>query len=99
MYKRRTPVLLLIARYSGLLEEGNYILCILNNARKNFANQERKESFLGRFCYEVNLHSDIEKLARRQGYGKGDGPGGSSCPGFLYCFFIMIICYTVFNYV
>ena len=24
--------------------------------------------------YEVNLHSDTGKLARREGYGKGDGP-------------------------
>lgn len=72
MYKKRTPVLLLIARYSGLLEEDNYILCKLNNARKTL--QIRKENFLRRFCYEVNLHSDIGKLARRQGYSKGDGP-------------------------
>lgn len=41
--------------------------------------------------YEVNLHSDTGKLARRQGYGKGDGPWWEFLPGlFLYCFFIMI---------
>lgn len=45
MYKKRTPVLLLRAIYSGLLEEDNYILCMLNNAGKTLQIMKEKELF------------------------------------------------------
>ena len=47
--QERTPVLLLIARYSGLLEEGNYILCMPNNARKTLQIRKEKRAFWGAF--------------------------------------------------
>ena len=82
MYKKRTPVLLPSARYSGLLEEDDYILCMLDNARETLQIRKEKRTF----CYEVNLHSDIGKLALRQEYGKGDGPWWEFLPG-LFLFF------------
>ena len=43
--QKRTPVLLLITKYSDLLEEDNYILCMPNNARKTLQIRKEKRAF------------------------------------------------------
>lgn len=52
MYKKRTPVLLLRAIYSGLLEEDNYILYMLNNAGKTLQIMKEKRAFWGAFVMQ-----------------------------------------------
>jgi hypothetical protein len=43
--QKRTPVLLPNTRYGGLLKEDNYILCMLNNARKTLQIRKEKRAF------------------------------------------------------
>ena len=47
--QEKTPVLLLSARYSSLLEEDNYILRMLNNAGKTLQIRKEKRIFWGAF--------------------------------------------------